>query len=307
MQAKFVGLLCALGFLTWAGDAIAQYSVPSQASRGDKHTDESSAPVSIAYGENVIAKDPGTPWELGASLNFITSEESLGGEKLKFTDVMLLRLHALVVLGDYELFAGTDVLPKQPSYTNELVWQGSLAGLRTSFGKSWSAWLRGQGGPQLGREGYWFSADMAAEHHYALQKMLFVDTSLGWSHSQLAYKGEVERVFFVDEVFTKIGLSFRDTYRDEWAIWFNVEYFYPVVSGPDIDSGDPIRGGLDPQPRVNMHMGALGAITDNVDLFVDFSILDRGDLEDGPTTLPILNGGFDQQQIVMGFMRHFGG
>lgn len=90
-------------------------------------------------------------------------------------------------------------------------------------------------------------------------------------------------------------------------MWFNVEYFYPVVGGPAIDSGDPVRGGLDPQPRVNMHLGALAAITNNVDLFLDFSILDRGDLEDGPTTLPILNGGFAQRQIVMGFMRRFGG
>ena len=96
-----------------------------------------------------IAKDSRIPWEIGASLNFITtSEDSLGGEELAFTDVMLLRLHALVSLGDYELFAGSDVLPKQPSYTNELVWQGALAGVRASFGTSWSAWLRAQGGPQ---------------------------------------------------------------------------------------------------------------------------------------------------------------
>src|SRR5690606_35209207 len=122
-----------------------------------------------------IAKDHGIPWEIGASLNFITSEESLGDETLAFTDVMLLRLHALVALGDYELFAGSDILPKQPSYTDELVWQGALAGVRASFGTRWSAWLRAQGGPQLGREGYWISADVAAEHHYALQRMLFVD------------------------------------------------------------------------------------------------------------------------------------
>ena len=35
------------------------------------------------------------------------------------------------------------------------------------------------------------------------------------------------------------------------------------------------------------------------------ALLDRGDLEDGLTTLPILNGGFDQKQILFGFMRRF--
>lgn len=121
MQAKLVGLFCALGFLTGAGDAIAQYSVPSQASRSNEHSSEDET-RNIAGGQqvsgNYIAKDPGTPWELGASLNFVTSDESLGGKKLDFTDIMLLRLHALVVLGNYELFAGSDILPKQPSYTH---------------------------------------------------------------------------------------------------------------------------------------------------------------------------------------------
>jgi hypothetical protein len=291
--------------LCWASDAWAQYSVPSQASRSNE--DSVLLVQHAGYGEPIIAKDHAIPWEIGASLNFLTSEASLGDEKLAFTDVMLLRLHALVSLGDYELFVGSDLLPKQPSYTNELVWQGSLAGVRTSFGPSWSAWLRAQGGPQLAREGYWMSADAAAEHQYALQRELFVESSLGWSHSQLKFKGDVDRPFFVAEAFAKIGLALRDPRHNKFAVWLNFQYFYPILSGPDSASPDLRRGHLAPQPRVNMHMGALGAITENVDLFVEYSILDRGDLEDAPTTLPILNGGFDQRQILFGFMRHFGG
>ena len=96
-------------------------------------------------------------WELGATLNFVTADESLGAREISFTDVVLLRLHGLVSLGgSVELFVGTDLLPKQPSYTDELAWQGALAGVRFSLGKGFAAWARGQVGPQLGSQGWLF-------------------------------------------------------------------------------------------------------------------------------------------------------
>jgi len=251
--------------------------------------------------------DP-TPWEIGASLNFITSEPSLGAKELTFTDVMLLRLHTLVSLGRYEVFAGTDILPKQPSYTDELVWQGSLAGMKAVLDKSFSAWVRAQGGPQLDREGYWVEGTAAVQYHFALQRELFFEAALGAAHTQLLFKGDVGRKYFVDEAFTTVGLALRDPRHGRYAMWLNFDYYYPVFHRPTENNPDPATlGSLAPQPRVNMHVGALGAITDNVSLFADYSILDRGDLESGNTTLPILNTGFDQRQIIFGFMRHFGG
>jgi len=50
----------------------------------------------------------------------------------------------------------------------------------------------------------------------------------------------------------------------------------------------------------------LVGVTKSLDLFVETSILDRGDLEDGRTTLPILSGGFDQKRVLFGFNRRFG-
>ena len=303
MRWNFIALLCALGSLSFARESLAQYSVPSQASSADE------SELLIATGRPpVIAKDdPSLPWEVGASLNFLTSAPSLGGEKLDFTDLMLLRLHALVSLGRYDLFMGSDVLPKQPSYTNELVWQGALVGMRTSLSEKTAAWIRAQGGPQLGRNGYWFGAEAAAQYLYALQRELFFEATLGWSHSQLNFKEDVDRFFYVEEVFTTIGLALRDPRKGKFAAWLNFDYYLPVLSGPDLNNPDPLTlGALDPQPRVNFHIGALGAITKTVDLFVEYSILDRGDLENATTTLPILHRGFDQKEIIFGFMRHFG-
>src|SRR5207249_3957322 len=79
--------------------------------------------------------------ELGASLDFMTSDPSLGGRELKFTDVVLFRVHGLVAIGHrLELFGGADLLAKQPSYTDELVWQGGLAGARYRISDAFSAY-----------------------------------------------------------------------------------------------------------------------------------------------------------------------
>lgn len=304
MHVRLFGLLATTLILTaWASDASAQYSVPSQASR-------SSDEVEIAYGDSAIVKREETslPWEIGASLNFVTSEESLGGQELALTDVVLLRLHTMVSLGRFELFAGTDILPKQPSYTNEHVWQGSLAGIKTVINKNISVWARGQGGPQLDKAGYWLGGDAAAQYRYELQDILFFESSLGAAHTQLLFEQDVGRAYFVDEIFTTVGLALRDPDHGKFGVWLNFDYYYPVFHRPTNDKPDPqTLGSLDPQPRVNVHLGALGAITDNVSLFIDYSILDRGDLEEATTTMPILNAGFDQSQIIFGFMRHFGG
>lgn len=303
MRWKLAGLLSILATLGFLGESQAQYSVPSQASSAD----ESELLIATGQPPPEKEKEKSLPWELGSSLNFITSAPSLGNERLAFTDLMLLRLHALMSLGRYDLFMGSDILPKQPSYTDELVWQGALAGIRTSLGSKGAAWIRGQGGPQLGREGYWFSAEAAGQYRYALQRELFFEASLGWSHSQLSFKDDVDRFFFVEEVFTQVGLALRDPRHGKFAMWLNFDYYLPVLSGPDLNDPDPLSGGaLDPQPRVNLHLGVLGAITDTVDLFTEFSILDRGDLENPTTTLPILRRGFDQKQIIFGFMKHFG-
>ncbi len=311
MHTKLFGLIATTLILGgMATEASAQYSVPSQATRANDTSDDKRRNLEIAHGtdEIVYRESPALPWEIGASLNFVTSEESLGNQKLAFTDVMLLRLHSKIALGRFEIFAGSDILPKQPSYTNEHVWQGSLAGFRTAIDESLSVWLRAQGGPQLDKAGFWAGADMAAQYRYELQDVLFFESALGLAHTQLFFKEEVGRKYFVDEVFTTVGLAIRDPDDGEFGVWLNFDYYYPVFHRPTSENPDPeTLGSLDPQPRVNMHIGALGAITDNVSLFVDYSILDRGDLETQVTTLPVLNTGFDQRQIIFGFMRHFGG
>jgi hypothetical protein len=61
---------------------------------------------------------------------------------------------------------------------------------------------------------------------------------------------------------------------------------------------------IDPQARVDFHLGSVLALVPDWDLFVDFAVIDRGDLSNASTRLPILDGGFDQEQILFGITRH---
>jgi hypothetical protein len=285
--------------------ASAQYNVPSQAS-GDSRQglviaeDEREQPV----------EQPKTPigWELGASLDFMTSDPSLRGEKLKFTDVVLFRVHGLVAIGRrLELFAGVDLLPKQPSFTDEHKWQGVLAGARLRFTNTVSAYARGQFGPNLDHDGFWTVGEAAIQYkRHLAEKVLFWESSVGNTYTQLFLDEPVDRPFYQVELLTQTGLAIRER-KGFFATWLSFAFHFPLVGRPTPEQPDLASGrSIDPQVRVGVSLGMLVGVTRTLDFFAEYSILDRGDLEDATTTLPILSGGFDQRRILFGFNRRFG-
>jgi len=300
---RYVWYVVALVALAGARTAHAQYNVPSQA------TGESRS-LQIA-GESTIAAQPeGSPlgWELGASLDFMTSDAGLEGRKLKFTDVALFRVHGLLSLGARaELFAGVDLLPKQPSYTDELVWQGALLGARYRFTRILSAYARGQGGPGLGRDGYWVAGEAAAQSRIDIaERTLFWESALGGTYTQLFPDEPVDRRFWQTELLASSGIAVREKHG-VFAAWLSFTFHFPLVGRPAPGSPDPASGrALDPQTRVGVALGMVLGVSKSLDLFAEFQILDRGDREAPATTLPILGGGFDQNRIVFGFNRRFG-
>jgi hypothetical protein len=284
--------------------ARAQYNVPSQAS-GE------SQGIQIASDE--IASQPKRPglslgWELGASLDFITSDPSLGDRKLKFTDVVLFRAHGLVALGRRaELFAGVDLLAKQPSYTDEAVVQSALLGARYRFSAPWSAYVRGQGGPGLDHDGYWLMAEAAAQYRLDLaEKTLFWESALGGTYTQLFPDAPARDAFWQTELLAQSGIAVREKHGI-FAAWLNFTFQFPLVARPKPSDPDPgTDRALDPQTRVGVAFGMVLGVSKSVDLFVEVSVLDRGDLDAPGTRLPILSGGFDQNRAVFGFNRRFG-
>ncbi len=280
--------------------ALSQYSVPAETANTERIGSARSK------GQKNLLRSSGG--EIGASLNFVTSDPSLNGRKLEFTDLVLLRIHGLVSFrGRFELFGGVDIVPKQPSDTDELIWQGALLGGRIKLADSFALWLRGQTGPQLDRDGYWLTADWAVQYKRALHEVMFMETAVGSTYTQLFYDQDVDRTFWLAEIFSQLSLALREP-KGHFSAWITFSFHFPVIGRPKASNPDPISGlSLDPQTRVGFSLGGLVALSKTLDIFVEWSILDRGDLFDSTTTLPILNGGFDQQQLVFGFMRRFGG
>lgn len=280
---RFLGVGCIA--LLSASTAHAQYSVPSETSASQR-ADEGS--VRTRATERLVRE---AGWEVGASLNFVTSKPSLGGEALEFTDLMLLRVHVLVSIGDAELYGGVDILPKQPSYADELVWQGASFGARYRVADRWAVWSRGEVGPMIDSAGYWAGGAGAVQHKRPLQDVLFWESALGWSYVHTI--PDTGSAAWVVEVTSATGIAIREP-GGRFSSWLMFGYDFPVADAR-----------LDSQPRVSLRLGGLIGLSKTVDLFTEWSILDRGDLEDPATTLPILNGGFDQRQLVFGFMRRF--
>ncbi len=51
-------------------------------------------------------------------------------------------------------------------------------------------------------------------------------------------------------------------------------------------------------------MGTVLSAVKKWDIYVDLAIVDRGDLANPATRLPILDGGFDQTQVIFEVTRH---
>jgi hypothetical protein len=60
---------------------------------------------------------------------------------------------------------------------------------------------------------------------------------------------------------------------------------------------------IDPQPRLDFKIGTAISLN-RWDLYVELAVVDRGDLANPATRLPVLDGGFDQRQVIFGVTRH---
>lgn len=291
------------------GTAFAQYNVPAQA------TGQSES-VMLAGGDDgrtVIAKsdDDNIGQEVGASLDFVTRDSAPNERAFKFTDVVLFRLHSLVAVGrKTEIFVGVDLLPKQPSETNESKWQSAMLGARYTINRHTAFYARGQGGPMLDNDGLWAAGEAAVQARMHLaERVLFWESAVGGEYTRMFPKDSAK--LWNAELLVKTGLAIREK-RGFFAGWLNFGFHFPLAhrgrmavplaATPDVLTMED----MNPQTRVGVSVGALLGVTRGLDLFIEFSILDRGDLANPTTTLPILEGGFDQKRLVFGFNRRFG-
>jgi hypothetical protein len=200
------------------------------------------------------------------------------------------------IKGRVELSAGTTLLPKKPEWSEELVWQGAGLGARIGFGKRWAAYLRGAGGPIVDQAGWWYAGAAGVQARKSIHETIVFQGSVGGLGSRLDFDGPGNKAWLV-EIGATGEIIFR-TPGNEVAFWLGSQFHFPVGSGPD--------DALDPETRVSFHLGTVLAYVPKWDIVFEVVINDRGDVMEAGSTLPVLDGGFDQTQVSFSIARRFG-
>jgi len=242
--------------------------------------------------------------ELTGQLKFIMADSVLADQPLKFTDLALFGLTGRWSLfSKLEIAGSVDFLPKQPSYTDEKVWQDVNVALRSPLGHRVALAISGGGGHLIDHVGMWTREAMMIEWKKPIccdrENLVAFDLAAGVDGVGLSAPNAMKSAFLT-EVSTQLATMFREP-SGHWGAWLGVAYAVPVQhSGYDPTTELP----LNPQPRLDFHVGTVVSLEHKWDLFADFAVIDRGDVNDPTTRLPILDGGFDQKQIVFGVTRH---
>lgn len=246
---------------------------------------------------------PSGELEVAGEVSFLTADGARQKPELKLTDVGLLRLRARRALGDFaELFAGSELLVKQPEAWDESVWQSAFGGLLVPFGHRLAASVQAGGGVLFEEDGSFWQAQSSLRAKPKIGRLVRFELAAGYSLIVLDIDRD-SRPFWVEEAVLHAETQIGD---DRAAVWLGIDYSLPVASGPD---GPSRTSALFLNPNVGLGLQVGGVMTarrSNWDLFVIYSFLDRGDLDRPATTLPILDGGFDQRQLTIGVQHRFG-
>jgi hypothetical protein len=236
--------------------------------------------------------------ELAAQMKFITAKG------VEFTDLALFGLSGRWSLFEkLELSANLDLLPKQPSESDEKPWQSVGGGLRSPLGKHVALSLSGGGGHLIAHAGMWTREALALEWKKPIKNdWLAFDIQGGVDGLGITAPNTRDSAYLT-EVSATTSALFREP-TGHWGAWVGIAYAVPVQHS----GSDPTTGmAIDPQPRLDFHAGTVLSVVKEWDLFADFAVIDRGDAGNPATRLPILDGGYDQKQIVFGVIRHIEG
>ncbi|MEO8700789.1 MAG: hypothetical protein ABI867_12135 [Kofleriaceae bacterium] len=232
----------------------------------------------------------------------VTAQPAMGDEPLRFSDLALFGLGGRWAFASrLEVSASVDLLPKQPSTTDEKPWQSAGLTLRTPLGPHAAVALTGAGGHLLNHSGSWTKESLVLQWRKPIARMVTFDVAGGFDAVGLRAPDSTSAL--LTEVAVSTSALFREP-SGHWGAWLGIAYALPVTHG----GTDPTTNlAIDPQPRLDLRVGNVVAVTKQWDLFVELAIVDRGDMAQPATRLPILDGGFDQRQIILGVTRHIEG
>jgi hypothetical protein len=241
--------------------------------------------------------------ELTSSMKFLMTEPSLGGEAMKFSDLALWSVGGRwSFFSKLELSIEASFLAKQPSFTDEKPWQSVGGAIRSPIGKRAALQITAAGGHLIGHEGMWTKEALLLQFRQEIaDEIMQFEVTAGVDGVSLSAPRAPSA--FITEVALMTSALFREP-TGHWGGWVGLGYAVPVA----FRGQDPTTGmSVDPQPRLDFRIGTVLSLVKNWDVFAEFAIVDRGDMEDPATRLPIMDGGFDQKQVIFGVTRHIEG
>jgi hypothetical protein len=236
--------------------------------------------------------------EVGGDMALLTSDRELGGAALDLTDLGLLRLRGRKAWNGWlEASVSTQLLVKQPRAADEPFWQGAAAGARAALSECFALQLAGSGGPLLDVEGFWIAAEPRLLAKRAVDSDVRFELGLGYALTALEFAAETQPSFALHEAVLHAEAQLGSHHG---GFWVRLDYRLPFAHAGG--------GAFDPTPQLDLQIGGVlsAGSRDDWDLFAYGAIVDRGELGDDATSLPILVGGFDQQQWVIGVQHRFG-
>jgi len=239
-------------------------------------------------------------WEASGELRFLTADRPPGGEAMKLTDVVISRASLRRSFkGKVEIAGGVDILPKQTSGTDELVFQGADLGARVGFKQKYAAYAGGGGGPLTDDLGWQVTGGAGVQRRSIVHQTLSFQLAVGGSTTQLLLDDPASSRAWLAEVTAGGQTLFRGD--DMFGIWLGASFAFPVAHG-----GELMGAAFDPTTRVDLGVGAVYSVVEDWDVYIAVTVSDRGDLAAPETQLPILQGGSDQRVFTFGITRHFG-
>ncbi|MGM0555242.1 MAG: hypothetical protein ACQEVA_02590 [Myxococcota bacterium] len=259
---------------------------------------------------------------VGGGLTVLTSTEELeplvGVPELTQTDIVMLGLTTRYAWGQrVELYGAGAFLPKKPSVVDAKFWQTATLGALISLSKresdeethdpysnyspfpKFALWIQADGGTLLDDLGYWNSAVVGARYQQAIDEFVRLKASAGVNGTALWLEDFGLDVPRFAEAMVGGEIVFGDARSG--AVWLGTEFYFPFYSsagGTNDDLGTEYV--LDPTTRANIHIGGALTFIENWDIYMEISLLDRGELDRIETTLPKLSEGFDQTTVTLG-------
>lgn len=237
--------------------------------------------------------------EITGQMRFLMSEPMFDNEAMKFSDLALFGIGARWSLfSKLELALEGNFLAKQPSFTDEKPWQSVGGTLRSPLGKNAALQIGAAGGHLIAHEGMWTKESLMIQWRHPIHEFLKFDIAGGMDGVSLGAPNAGSA--FITEVALATSALFSEP-GGHWGAWIGMAYAVPVA----FRGQDPTTEmSVDPQPRLDFRVGTVLSLERKWDLFVEFAVVDRGDIKDPATRLPILDGGFDQRQVIFGVTRH---